>query len=125
MCYAKHVCLHHKVNVVWFININSTQDTPTKYSASDSSQLYGESGILIHSTCPEYECQSTLTLPRYEELNNTDILCGGFTEVCPGEITYLPKSVKVITKRVPLPDLDADLDADLVDADLDPCNQGM
>lgn len=102
-CHAKHVCLYHKVQVVWLININSSQDTSTKYSTSDSDQLYEEFGVSIHSTCPDYECYSTLTLPTDEDLNNTQVLCGAFTEVCAGELKHPPRSVMVITKQPPLP----------------------
>ena len=98
-CYAKHICLYHKVDITWLINFNSIQDKPVKYSTSDSDKLYKDHGVLISTRCPEYECYSTLTLPRDGKLNNTSIVCGAFTEVCPGEVKYSPNSVVIVTKR--------------------------
>ena len=98
-CYAKHICLYHKVDIMWLINLNSTQDKPAKYSTSDSDKLYEDHGILIGARCPEYECYSTLTLPRDKNLNNTAIACGAFTEVCPGEVKYSPNSVIIVTEK--------------------------
>lgn len=98
-CYSEHDCLHHKVHIVWFINVNKTQQEPFKYFAFDSDLLYSEFGMSITSTCPAYQCQSTLTLPSDEKLNNTEISCGAYTEVCPGVIKFRSNTVTVITKE--------------------------
>ena len=97
-CRAHHVCHHHMVHVVWFVNIKNTQATPTRYSVENSEQLHGVSGISITTTCPGLECSSTLTAPGSEELNNTVVQCATFTEVCPGNLNQSNTST-LVTKR--------------------------
>ena len=119
-CHAKHVCMYHKVHVVWLINVHGSEGAPTRYSTSDSDLLYEEYGISIQSSCPDFECVSTLMLPTDERLNDTKVLCGAFTEVCPGELQHPPSTVTLITKRLTPPE-----EPEEPEEPVDPCSDGM
>ena len=95
-CYSHHSCYSHQVDIVWYLNISSNQQEPVEYFTGDSELAYSDYGISIQSTCPAYECQSTLSMPNDEALNNTLVWCAGYTEVCP-ETKSTSNPVTVVT----------------------------
>lgn len=95
-CHSHHLCYSHQVDIAWYLNISSLQE-PLEYFAGDSELAYSEYGMSIQSTCPDYECQSTLTIPNDNILNNTVIWCGGYIEICPKTKQSISNPVTVIT----------------------------
>lgn len=95
-CYAEHVCLHHQVSIVWLMSIGD--DSEKKYSTSDSELLQSKFGISLESTCPAYDCMSTLVLPCLENINGTQISCAAYTAACPDVVTSRSSVVTLLTK---------------------------
>ena len=91
-CYSHHLCYHHQVNIVWYLN---TSNGLHKFQA-DSELSRSEYGISTKSTCPATECQSTLSVPNDPALNGSVIWCGAHTEVCP-DIQSTTNPVLIIT----------------------------
>lgn len=97
-CYAEHVCNHHLVHIVWFIKMGDRKQETRQYSSSDSDLLRKNFGISLTSTCPEYNCQSTLTIPCQEALDKIQVSCGAYTEACPNTVKYTSDVITVHTK---------------------------
>ena len=94
-CYAQHVCSSHPVHIVWHVKINNSVEQT--YSLSNSTTLNSEFGMTLTSTCPDYECTSTLVLPCLDKLNNTHVSCGAYTDVCPHRVTCNSSAVTLVT----------------------------
>lgn len=90
-CYSQHLCLYHKVHIVWFIKTKQVHATSeqifTSESKSDMKILEDNFGISVTSRCPAYECHSTLTMKQSMTVNS-EVWCGGYTEACPGSIKH-------------------------------------
>ena len=102
-CYSQHPCLRYKVQISWFVEVSNIQDNQTQILSSDSNAerilLKNDHRIVVSSSCPDYECNSELTVPN-TVINGTTIWCGAYTEACPGQFKFNSSKSIIITTSI-------------------------
>jgi len=88
ICYAQHPCLSQDVVIVWH---NTTEGEAEEdvgrgsyHNNDDLGQLYLQRGLNISTHCFKFYCHSMLLIPAVAVNNHTQVWCGAYTKVCPG-----------------------------------------